>query len=187
MCVLTPLLPLSGPSAILHQLGANTSPCSMAKGRATHATRVISRRSYHWKVKRPHPFQAFRLLHFRSQLLLLQFLLYLRYLLDHVGASIRLQRYLRQTFRCLYLRPRRIKLLLMGANAPSAAAKQRLFQFKSEEKCANYPVCTGARKRPKGQRRLEYCSLCLTNAACKENGCYNHVPTGGKVPGKKLT
>ena len=35
------------------------------------------------------------------------------------------------------------------------------------------------------QPRQDYCSTCLTNPVRKENGCCNHVPSGGKIPRKK--
>jgi len=34
------------------------------------------------------------------------------------------------------------------------------------------------------QPRQDYCSTCLTNPVRKENGCCNHVPSGGKIPRK---
>ena len=46
---------------------------------------------------------------------------------------------------------------------------------KPEEKCNNYPLCTGGRKRPRVvgalQQRLEHCSICLANPVCQEDGC----------------
>ena len=69
----------------------------------------------------------------------------------------------------------------------STATQQRLVAFRPKEKCNNYPVCRRARKRLQGQPRMEFGCVCLENVVCKEDGCRSHVPTGGKVPGKRIT
>ena len=65
----------------------------------------------------------------------------------------------------------------------------RQVAFKSDNKRKSYPLCAGAQEcsRTDGvmQPRQDYCSTCLTNPVCKENGCCNHVPSGGKNPRKK--
>ena len=62
--------------------------------------------------------------------------------------------------------------------------------YRREEKCTNFPLCTVTRKRPVidgvKQPRLDFCRACLANSVCTETGCCNHVPTSGKVPGKKI-
>ena len=77
--------------------------------------------------------------------------------------------------------------MISGATASTSGGQ---VPFRPECACCNYPMCTGVQKRPRvvgvRQYRVEHCSTCLASPVCKEIGCINHVPPGGKVPGKKI-
>ena len=86
-----------------------------------------------------------------------------------------------------YLKGCNVTAILLDTRPSSVPRMLPQVASKPNEKCNNYPVCTGRQKRPRvagvKQTWLQYCSLCFTNPVCKESGCKNHVPSGGKIAG----